>query len=580
MSKKMSLAHLFVFLLMAAFLFLGCPDSFEEEQQQSKDIPTHPVNLLLTGDISISPDLGVVVNDELTAKYTGPEVVSYQWLKNDVIIAGASGTKYTPVEAGSYTVEVSAAGYVSKTSDAVTVINVQGLPLFARSITTSGARSFFFGLALDDSGNAYAVGYLRTDALSDFGNGVTAKGVSTEYNPLIVKYNSDGVAQWAQSVTAGGDDSLFYAVAVDPSGDVYAVGYQEGNATHTYGGEDVTGTSAHSNAVIVKYSGTGAVEWAKTPSGSSDGSRFYGVAADASGVYVVGWQFGSLAFDYDGTAIASGASVVVNSVLVKFRTDGTGEWAYSTSTGDAESVFYAVALDSLGNIYAAGYQRGTGTFTYNGASTSGSFGGGENAVLVKYNSSGVGQWARSTSAGSDNSLFLDVAVDPTNNVYAVGYQSAGTYTYSGVSVSGSCSSVNAMLVKYNSSTGVGQWAMYPSMGNNSSYFRGVAADASGVYIAGAQYGNTPNTYGTVSVSGSAPGQNILLLKLSHSGVAQWARSTLTGSSASFFEATAVGASGVWAAGRLDRTSSYSFGNGVSIPSGYGDRQILLMKYQK
>jgi len=696
MLRKISLAHLFVLLLMTAFLFLGCPGSSNEEQQQRIEIPTPPrplpppspptpptppVNLLLTGDISISPDLGVVVNDELTATYTGPEVVDYQWKKDSTTLVGASGVKYTPIEAGSYTVTVSAAGYVGKTSAAVTVtdpslsnfttapiltlssgidslgytwvasvpvadsydiyyaegsglsagvvkagtkitdavsggtiaslfgtysvlvvankagynsidsavktettIIVPGTALWAKSITTGSAGSFFNGLAFDGLGNAYAVGYLSGNTPSDLGNGVTVKGVSTGgSNPLIVKYDSDGVAQWAQSVTAGSNDARFTAVAVDPSGDVYAVGYQSTNATHTYGGVNVTGAATGYNAVIVKYSPLGAVLWAKTSSGSSNGSFFYGVAADATGAYVVGFQRGAGIFNYNG-ANASGSystSIGANSVLVKFRTDGTGQWAYSTSTGAANSEFRAVALDSLGNIYAAGHQGGTGTFAYNGASVSGSYAGGNNAVLVKYNSSGAGLWAQSTSSGSATSQFLGVAVDPTNDVYAVGRQSAGTYTYSGANAFSSFGGgFNAVLVKYNSS-GVGQWAMAPSTGNNMSIFGGVAADASGVYMAGFQTGNASYTYGTVDVSGSAPGLNILLLKLNHSGVAQWVKSSLTGSSASLFEATAVGASGVWAAGNLQRNSSYSFGNGVSIPSsGYSGNQILLMKYQK
>ena len=693
MVKKISLAHLFVLLLMTAFLFLGCPGSSDEEQQQRVEIPTPPrplpppspptpptppVNLLLTGDISISPDVGVVVNDELTATYTGPEIVDYQWKKDSTVIAGETGTKYTPVEAGSFTVTVSAAGYVSKTSAAVTVTDpslpdfttapiltltsgidslgyiwvasvpvadsydiyyaegsglsvgvvkagtkttgatsggniaslfgtysvlvvankagynsidsavktetttiAPGTALFAKSVITGSDVSVFYGLALDGSGNAYAIGAQYKNTPTDFGNGITAQGVSASGNsPLIVKYNSDGVAQWAQSVTAGGDNSQFTAVAVDPSGNVYAVGYQFGTATYTYGGVNVTGTATGYNAVIVKYSPLGAVLWAKTPGGSSNGSYFSGVAADASGAYVVGYQGGTGSYNYNGVS-TSGASANSNSVLVKFRTDGTGEWAYSTSTGASSSEFRAMALDSLGNIYAAGYQAGTGPFNYNGASTSGSSSN-SNAVLVKYNSSGAGQWARSTSAGSSFSEFYGVAAYSTD-VCAVGYQNGtGTLTYSGVSVSGSYSYGNsAVLVKYDSS-GVGQWAMCPSTGNNASFFYGVAVDASGVYIAGAQTGNASYTYGTVSVSGSAPGfYNIVLLKLNHSGVAQWARSTLTGGWVNRFHAVAVGASVVWAAGYLQRQSDFTFGNGVSLPSvSIGGTQILLMKYQK
>jgi len=79
---------------------------------------------VLTGDITISAAGGsFTINTELTANYTGTEDVDYQWKKNNTAITGATTTKYTPTEAGSYTVTVSAPGYESKTSKAVEVTN-------------------------------------------------------------------------------------------------------------------------------------------------------------------------------------------------------------------------------------------------------------------------------------------------------------------------------------------------------------------------------------------------------------------------------------------------------------------------
>ena len=73
----------------------------------------------LSGNITISPAFAVT-NTELTATYTGSESVSYQWKRNDGNV-GINSNKYTPTVEGSYTVTVSAAGYHSKTSAAVTV---------------------------------------------------------------------------------------------------------------------------------------------------------------------------------------------------------------------------------------------------------------------------------------------------------------------------------------------------------------------------------------------------------------------------------------------------------------------------
>ena len=78
----------------------------------------------LSGTITISPTGSVDIGTKLTATYSGSESVSFQWKKDGNNVGSASTTnpnEYTPTEAGSYTVTVSAEGYKSKTSAAVTV---------------------------------------------------------------------------------------------------------------------------------------------------------------------------------------------------------------------------------------------------------------------------------------------------------------------------------------------------------------------------------------------------------------------------------------------------------------------------
>jgi len=74
----------------------------------------------LSGNITINPNSGVTTYTELTATYSGSEAVSYHWEKDGNNV-GTNTNKYTPTEAGSYTVTVSATGYNPKTSDSVTV---------------------------------------------------------------------------------------------------------------------------------------------------------------------------------------------------------------------------------------------------------------------------------------------------------------------------------------------------------------------------------------------------------------------------------------------------------------------------
>jgi hypothetical protein len=101
----------------------------------------------LPGSISISPNSGVTTGATLTAVYSGSETVSYQWNKDGTAIAGAAGQTYSPAEAGSYTVTVSAAGYQSKTSAAVAVTG-NALPVLPGSISINPDNNVATGATL------------------------------------------------------------------------------------------------------------------------------------------------------------------------------------------------------------------------------------------------------------------------------------------------------------------------------------------------------------------------------------------------------------------------------------------------
>jgi len=82
----------------------------------------------LSGTVTISPSTAAV-NTELTATYSGSETVSYQWKKDGNNVGTATTTKpnkYTPTQAGNYSVTVSLEGYNSKTSAPVAVTSDGG----------------------------------------------------------------------------------------------------------------------------------------------------------------------------------------------------------------------------------------------------------------------------------------------------------------------------------------------------------------------------------------------------------------------------------------------------------------------
>lgn len=126
--------------------------------------------------------------------------------------------------------------------------------------------------------------------------------------------------------------------------------------------------------------------------GGSVYDQGYGIDVDNLGnVYMTGitTSTGSIATVGSHDETYGGGSGDV--FLVKFNTSGVRQWAtYYGGTGYDDNE--AVAFDGLGNVYLAGYTNSTTGIATGGAYQS-AIGGGNDGFLVKFNDSGVRQWA-------------------------------------------------------------------------------------------------------------------------------------------------------------------------------------------
>jgi hypothetical protein len=263
-------------------------------------------------------------------------------------------------------------------------------------------QSAFSSVSAASDGSVYAAGYIYGTGTYNFGN-ITVAGTHTGSNIVLVKYNSNGVAQWAQTV-AGNNVSSFSSVSVASDGSVYAAGNIYGTGTYDFGnGVTATGPTNGPNLVLVKYSSsTGLAQWARTVAGSNE-SSFNGVsvASDGLSVYAAGYIAGTGTFDFGNSVISAGTYTNGGSVvLVKYdSSSGLAQWAQTVTAGPGDSFFTSVsAVASDGSVYAAGYIQGNGTYNFGNITAAGTSSGGINMVLVKYDSSGVAQWARTVTA--------------------------------------------------------------------------------------------------------------------------------------------------------------------------------------
>jgi len=94
-------------------------------KMEPPDEDEEPASITLEGEITIGAgSLYAVTGVVLTAIYSGTETgLSFQWYCDEAAVPEADSPVHTPETAGSYTVTVSLAGYDSKTSPAVIVVD-------------------------------------------------------------------------------------------------------------------------------------------------------------------------------------------------------------------------------------------------------------------------------------------------------------------------------------------------------------------------------------------------------------------------------------------------------------------------
>jgi sugar lactone lactonase YvrE len=258
------------------------------------------------------------------------------------------------------------------------------------------------------------------------------------------------------------------------------------------------------------------------------------IATDATGnVYVIG-DYSSdpvSIYNKDGTVFGTLDSDGGNNVIfvVKYNTSGMAQWAtrivrtgYNSSQG--------ITTDTSGNVYVTGYYESDPVNIYNSDGTSFTTltsDGGQAAFIVKYNTSGMAQWAARID-GSSIEAGNDIQTDADGNVYVTGYYFSTTIVYNANgTVFGSLANSNfvaAFVVKYNTS-GTAQWATRIE-GPESQEGVGIATDTSGnVYVTGYYvnlsvtfFNSDGTTFGTLANSG---GNAAFVVKYDALGFVQW-----------------------------------------------------------
>ena len=405
---------------------------------------------------------------------------------------GVTRVKTGAFPAGSYTVRVTPAATIE--TDAFGAgVNMEYITSpkqlqadWALSMASDGASlgsiaSLGYSVKVDRDGSIYVAGTTTVRGTlyvpNISGNSHTLSSIyltsttTSTTSGYLIKYNSDGIAQWATTIPTNDAIVQVRAVAIDSSGNITITGYYGGTTAillqdasgNTHVNSTVTlpiSATPAENAFIIQYSSSGSVQWATTIRGNRAGYQTvgYGIVVDASSnhVYVTGSYVMSdtttrlTLQDASGngqvnSAVSLPANVANNGdvFLVKYTSSGQVVWATAirgtSTTGGVDDAGYALAIDSANNVYVTGsyltsntttaipLQDASGNEQVNSAVTLSPYVSNNDLFLVKYNSSGSVQWATAIR-GTSNDIGYALAVDASNNVYVTGRYTMSTTT--------------------------------------------------------------------------------------------------------------------------------------------------------
>jgi hypothetical protein len=318
------------------------------------------------------------------------------------------------------------------------------------------------------------------------------------------------------SFFGGTGDETAYAVATDPSGNMYIAGSTSSTdlpgATSQFGGGFFDG-------FVAKFSPAGALLYSTYLGGSGD-EQAYGLAVDSQGnAYMTGYttstNFPVTQGAYGGRLIGSR-----NAFVAKLNPAGTSLLYSSYLGGSGSDTGYGIAVDGSGDMFITGSTSSTNFPVSAGAYRGAYSGGSSDAFVTALNTSGSSLLYSTYLGGSDQDQAYAIALDARGDAYVAGETLSADFPNTpGLIQAAENGSYDGFVAALNPS---GTALIYSTFlgGTLDDYACGIAVDSSGnAYVSGYTGStNFPHTSGVLQ-PGNAGGYDAFVTKINPSGTA-------------------------------------------------------------
>ncbi|HNW98861.1 MAG TPA: SBBP repeat-containing protein [Bacteroidales bacterium] len=219
----------------------------------------------------------------------------------------------------------------------------------------------------DNSGNIYITGNFRSSSII-FGTD-TLDYTSISGSMFVVKYKPDGNIIWAKRFGGSSQDKA-YSITADANGNIFFGGtYKSPYISFDSDTIHNNSNNGYSDIFLTKLDTAGNVLWAKSAGNYSD-ERVKAITTDISGNIYVSGIFFSSTFNLGTTTLVNSFLDRADVFTTKFNTSGQVLWA-KCAGGNNDDQLSAIATDASENvIISMTYNSPSikfGTFTFNNA---------------------------------------------------------------------------------------------------------------------------------------------------------------------------------------------------------------------
>lgn len=322
---------------------------------------------------------------------------------------------------------------------------------------------------------------------------------------------------WAHNHGGSQADGASSSVT-DQLGNVYVAGWFS-SPTITFG-SFVLNNAGVIDMFVAKYDISGNVIWAHSGGGNGyDAAN--GISIDTTGNIFVTGSFDSpvATFGVNSLTNADNSGNTGDVFLIKYDSGGNVVWA-NRGGGTNNDVAFSVTTDISGKIYITGwFFSAVSTFGATNLINADNSTSTEDMFVVKYNSNGSVQWAKS-AGGTNSDDGISVAADAAGNSYVAGWFNSTSLTFGSTTLTNAGGN-DAYVVKYDVNGNI-LWAIREG-GTGSDAINSIVSDASGIISVAGGYTSSSITIGSTILNNGGT-QDFFLAKYNAIGSAVWAKS--------------------------------------------------------